>query len=1002
MIRPDLLPPVRPGTLPRPRLVERLSGRFDVSLTVVLGGGGVGKTTVLAQALADGTDHHDVWVSATPADDAASLWRRVLAGLGHPVQGGATRAELVEAIVAEAPTRVCVVVDDAHRLADDGPLVDLLDHLPRNGHLLVASRRRPALGLARRRAAGSLLEVGQGELLLTDDELLAWSHLRKVDAVALAGAEGWPALVELATRAARGGDPTGDVTRAGRAYLEEEAVAALGPERLQALARFAAVGGGDDLVARAVTGWGLEELIDDLPLIAGDPAGVARPHDLWAELLDGHLSAGDRREAAVAAAAVLRGRAELERAIELVAGVGAVDELIELVREACLTILDGGLAPDRLDRWSALLSDTETDQGIVHLVRGLSAREHDPASATCWDALVAAAEALGGEGDDEAEVAALAQLGYLAQITGREQELPDLFERLQQLAADGSTAAEPFVALGVAWAHFGRHEPAAQLGAVQGLDDAALPESWRLVRDYLWANALYQLGRPEEALARVPQALRDRTIALPGALPLEDQARWLAGHPEDVLAGGIRGTGPEYGARDRYLAAAFSAVFDTYAGRVEEAEAALAAARAAAGADPGPQVAFQLEALAAPLHLVRGEEGRAAETLRGLFASAPLELAAVRGTFTPHLAMVYVLVPESRPVWDGQELGPAFAAARALARALVAHREQGDLAAVRLLDWPAPGRIAAALPVPLLVELALAGEAAGVPAARATATWAVEHWRGPAREQLRRHAAGDGPLAVPAATLLTELPVPPDQPVEISVLGPLALSHGGHASSSAHWRRERVRSLLLYLVLHGPTSRERLGDELWPGLEPKKADKNLRTTLSYLHQVLEPTRAAGDAPWYVRDEHGLLALHESADVDLWAFDRDLNRAAELDRAGAPTEALRHLLVAVARWRGELASGDADHAWADLERTRVHSRLVRAAVRAADLLVATGRPEDAVDACHLAIEVDRWHEPAYRTLAQAYVELGDVTAARATLRTAQAALDEIGIEVAAGS
>jgi DNA-binding SARP family transcriptional activator len=408
-------------------------------------------------------------------------------------------------------------------------------------------------------------------------------------------------------------------------------------------------------------------------------------------------------------------------------------------------------------------------------------------------------------------------------------------------------------------------------------------------------------------------------------------------------------------------------------------------------------VALQLEALSVVPDVVRGDEDRAAATLRHIFSVAPLGEPAVRGTFAAHVALVYVLVGESRQFWDEAELGPALATARSVARVLVAHRERGDLAPLRLLAWPSPGQLAAILPVPWLVELALAGATVGAPAARSTAGWAVERWGGPAREALRSHAEGDGDLAASAATLLSELPMTPDEPVQIFVLGPMALRHGGHPPSSAHWRRERVRALLLYLVLHGPTSRERLCDELWPGLDARKADKNLRTTLSYLHQVLEPTRAAGDASWYVRDEHGLLGLHHSADVDLWAFDRDLRVAADLEREGSPLRALDPYLEALSRWRGELASGDADHPWADLERTRVRSRLVRAAVRAADLLVATGHPEGAIEACHVAVDVDHWHEPAYRTLARAYLELGDVTAARATVRAAQAALAEIDLD-----
>ena len=191
-----------------------------------------------------------------------------------------------------------------------------------------------------------------------------------------------------------------------------------------------------------------------------------------------------------------------------------------------------------------------------------------------------------------------------------------------------------------------------------------------------------------------------------------------------------------------------------------------------------------------------------------------------------------------------------------------------------------------------------------------------------------------------------------------------------------------------------------MADALWPDLDPAKADKNLRTTLNYLHQALEPMRSAREAPWYVRNEQGMLSVHPSLDVDLRRVDALLDEAADLDRAGSSVAALDVYMSALPLWRGDLASGEADHTWADLERTRLRSRLVRGAARAGDLLVAQGRAEEAIAVCHQAIDADRWFEPAYAALTRAYLELDDVTSARRTVASAQAALDEIDVEVSA--
>ena len=988
MVRLDQPPRAPTEAIARPRLRDALEQRFEVALTLVVGGGGVGKTTLLAQCLTDQPDRVDVWLTAVEADDPERLLARALLALGRPDEV-ADVDRVAEAIVSMAPRQVCLVVDDAHRLPDPAVLGDLVDRLPRNGHVLVGSRRRPALDLARLAAAGDLVEIDQSDLLFTDDELREVARLRRVDISQLVEAAGWPAFVELAMR--------GEGAR-GRAYLEEEALARIDPDRALDVARFGFVGGGDDELARAVTGRGLDELLHGLPLVIGDLRSEARPHDLWLEVLDDQLHADDRRHAAEAAATVLAERGDLDSAIELTARVGSAEAFLGFVRTACLSILDGGLRPDRLARWTAQVPASLADRGVAHLVRGLLERERDPYDPVCWDAFEAAAAAFAVEGDTDGEIAALAQLGYLAQWVDREDHLLVLMGRMGELAAAGVAAAEPFLKFGEAWLHFAGGDPDAQLKAVEPIDPDSVPYAWRLIREYLRANAVMGLGRPDEALELIPTVLRDRTAPLPGALTIEDQVEWLAGRPEVVFQRGATGGSADYGSRDRFMAGIWETQMYSYAGRRDEAVAALESARVAAGPEPGPVIQFQLMALGTLPDLAAGEEERPAQVLREMLAMVPLETPMMKGFLQRYVPLVYVLMPESRSFWTETSLGPCFAAGRSFAEVLVAYRDDGELGPARLLRWPEPGVAASMLPVPWLVEFALIGGAAGVPGAQPMAAWACEHWGVPAREALRRWAAGDTPLADVASQWLVEIPMPPEDPAQISLLGSMQLRHGGSPSTHAAWRRERVRSLLLFLILHGPAARDAVADALWPDLDPTKADKNLRTTLNYLHQALEPMRSAREAPWYVRNDQGMLSVHPSLDVDLRRVDELLDRAADLDRAGSSIAALETYMEALPLWRGDLASGEADHSWADLERTRLRSRLVRGAARAGDLLVAQGRPEEAIAVCHQAIDADRWSEPAYAALTRAYLELDDVTSARRTVTAAETALGEIEVEL----
>lgn len=985
MLQPDNPPSPPAAALVRQRLLDTLERRFDVKVTLVLGGGGVGKTTLLAQAFTDQADRGDLWLSAAEADDPERLMARLLLGLGR--DEAPTPEAIAEALMTRAPRHVCLMIDDAHRLPDPSVLSAIIEVLPRNGHVLIGSRRRPGIDLARLGAAGDVMEVGQSDLVFTEAEVREVATARRVDISVLEGAAGWPAFVELATR--------GEGVQS-RQYLQEEAIARLGDAEARAIAAFAFVGGGDDALARAVTGRSLDELLHGLPLVIGDPRRDARPHDLWLELLDDRLDTDQRREAAERAAGVHAERGDYDTAIALIARGGSPDHYLRHVREACMSILDGGLRPDRLDRWVALMPIEVASTGEAHLLRGLAEREADPYADACWDELQSAAQAFREAGDADGEIAALSQLGYLTQWRDDMEALITLMARMGELAEQGVAAAQPFVAFGEAWLHFASADPAAQLRVVSTIDDASVPAAWRLIKRYLQANALLALGRPDEALAVVPPELRSGAAPLPGALTLEDQIEWSCGRPEVAVSRGAAGGSPQHGSRDRFMAGIWAAQMYAYVGLRDACARALEQARDAAGPDAGPVIDLQLFALSGLPALAAGHEDQAADALAQMFSLVPLETPMVKGFMRRHLAIPYVLLPDTREFWDTTPLGESWLVARAAAQALVAFRDEADLAPIRLFAWPEPGVLAAVLPLPWLIEFALIGGLAGVPAAQGVAAWAAENWGPPTREALRRHADGDDDVAGVAAQWLVDVPLPPTNDVTVAVVGSMRLDHDGAVTSHPAWRRERVRALLLYLLLHGPAPRDTVAYALWPDLEPAKADKNLRTTLNYLHQVLEPMRGPREASWFVRNEHGMLSVHPSLGADLRVVDALLDEAAELDRAGSSIAALDIYLEALPLWRGDLASGEADHPWADLERTRLRSRLVRAGARAGDLLVAQRRFDEAIDVCHRAIDADRWFEPAYAALARAYLAVDDVSSARRTLAAARRALAEIEV------
>ena len=111
---------------------------------------------------------------------------------------------------------VVLVLDDYHLIESarvHEAMTFLLDHLPPQLHVVIATRADPPLSLARLRARGELVEVRAAELRFTNDETAAYLNqsmgleLTDRDVAALEGrTEGWIAALQLAALSMQGRD----------------------------------------------------------------------------------------------------------------------------------------------------------------------------------------------------------------------------------------------------------------------------------------------------------------------------------------------------------------------------------------------------------------------------------------------------------------------------------------------------------------------------------------------------------------------------------------------------------------------------------------------------------------------------------------------------------------------------------------------------------------------------------------------------------------------------
>jgi len=224
------VPPPRPRLVPRVRLIERLDESLNCRLTLISASAGSGKTTLVSDWVT-GAGRPVAWLSLDEGDsDPARFLAYVIAALQTiaPGIGEGVLALLktpqpppLESIltallneIAAIPTGFILVLDDYHVL-DAGPVDTavgfLVEHMPPQMHLVIATREDPALPLARLRARGQLAELRVDDLRFTLAE--AGGFLNQVmklglssDEVAAfeARTEGWIAGLQLAAISVQG------------------------------------------------------------------------------------------------------------------------------------------------------------------------------------------------------------------------------------------------------------------------------------------------------------------------------------------------------------------------------------------------------------------------------------------------------------------------------------------------------------------------------------------------------------------------------------------------------------------------------------------------------------------------------------------------------------------------------------------------------------------------------------------------------------------------------
>jgi len=230
------IPSTRPELVPRPRLIKRLSESLHCKLVLISAPAGFGKTTLVSEWVA-GCERPAAWLSLDDEDNDPTRFlayivaalQTIAANIGEGVLGmlQSPQPPPTESILTALLNEISTIQDSFTLILDDYHVVDakpvdastsvdealtfLLEHLPPQMQLVIATREDPQLPLTRLRARGQMTELRAKEMRFTTSE--AAEFLNQVMGLNLSAeevtsletrTEGWIAGLQMAALSMQG------------------------------------------------------------------------------------------------------------------------------------------------------------------------------------------------------------------------------------------------------------------------------------------------------------------------------------------------------------------------------------------------------------------------------------------------------------------------------------------------------------------------------------------------------------------------------------------------------------------------------------------------------------------------------------------------------------------------------------------------------------------------------------------------------------------------------
>jgi DNA-binding SARP family transcriptional activator len=215
-----------------------------------------------------------------------------------------------------------------------------------------------------------------------------------------------------------------------------------------------------------------------------------------------------------------------------------------------------------------------------------------------------------------------------------------------------------------------------------------------------------------------------------------------------------------------------------------------------------------------------------------------------------------------------------------------------------------------------------------------------------------------------------------------------------------HWRRDRARALLKYLVVQRrPVPRDYLLKLLWADTDPISSAKSLRVVLHALRQAVGIWGDDDVKHDYVIVEDDQFLINPLAPlwIDTDVFMEHVRAADLLDRGSQRIAAAAEYAAAEAIYRDDYLTEDIAEPWTQLRREELKDRYLLVVAHLADHYLSAGDTDACIARCHKLLALDQCREDAYQRLMYCYALMGQRSRALHWYRMCETALrNDLGV------